>query len=274
MQTEKYPCYNQNMEVNFGLTANDYAKYRAGFPDAFFERVFADGYVTSGVTLLDIGTGTGTLARGFAGRGCHVTGIDRSEKMVAMAKEMGQTQGLDVDFLVATAEETGLPDSSFDIVTAGQCWHWFDRPRAAQEVKRVLKPGGTVIIAHFDWLPLKDNIVDLTEKLVIKFNPQWVKFAGGYGVYPQWLRDLGEAGFENIVTFSFDRDVPYTADAWRGRMRASSGVAASLLDEDVSRFDSELGQLLEEKYQASTGSDTVLPIHHRVFAVIANTASV
>ena len=68
-------------------------------------------------------------------------------------------------------------------------------------------------------------------------------------MYPQWLRDLGEADFEDIVTFSFDMDAPYTADAWRGRMRASSGVAASLSDEEVSRFDSELGQLLEEKYQ-------------------------
>ena len=261
------------MDVNFGLTANDYAKYRAGFPDAFFERVFVDGYVKQDVSLLDIGTGTGTLARGFAGRGCRVTGIDRSEQMIAMAKEMMRNQGLDVDFRVATAEETGLPNASFDIVTAGQCWHWFDRPRAAQEVKRVLKPNGTVIIAYFDWLPLKDNIVDLTEKLVLKFNPPWEKFAGGFGMYPQWLRDLGETGFENIVTFSFDMDVPYTADAWRGRMRASSGVAASLSDADVSRFDSELGQLLDEKYQAPVGSDAVLPIPHRIFAVIANCPS-
>jgi len=257
------------MDVNFGLTADDYAKFRAGFPDAFFDRVFDDGYINPNASLLDIGTGTGTLARGFADRGCRVTGIDRSEQMIAMAKEMSQSQGLDVDFRVATAEETGLPNASFDIVTAGQCWHWFDRPRAAGEVKRVLKPNGTIIIAHFDWLPLKNNIVDLTEKLVIKFNPPWEKFAGGLGVYPQWLRDLGEAGFENIVTFSFDMDVPYTADAWRGRMRASAGVAASLSDEDVIRFDSELGQLLEEKYHASVGSDALLSIPHRIFAVIA-----
>lgn len=173
------------MDVNFGLTANDYAKYRAGFPDAFFDRVFADGTVKPDVSLLDIGTGTGTLARGFAARGCHVTGVDRSEQMIAQAKKLSQQQGLDVDFRVATAEETMLPDSSFDIVTAGQCWHWFDRPRAAQEAKRILKPRGTVIIAHFDWIPLPENIVDLTEKLVIKFNPPWAKFAGGFGMYPQ-----------------------------------------------------------------------------------------
>jgi SAM-dependent methyltransferase len=261
------------MKVNFGLTANDYVKFRSGFPDTFFERVFADGYIKPQASLLDLGTGTGTLARGFASRGCLVTGVDRSDQMIAQARALSQQQGLNIEFHVASAEATGLPDSSFDIVTAGQCWHWFDRPKAAQEVKRLLKPNGTIIIAHFDWLPLPDNIVDLTEKLVIKFNPAWAKFAGGLGIYPQWLMDLGEAGFQEIVTFSFDMDVPYTFDAWRGRIRASSGVGASMSDEDVSRFDSELGQLLEEKYQASAGSETVLKVPHRIFAVIAHSPS-
>jgi len=261
------------MDVNFGSTANDYAKFRAGFPDAFFDRVFADGYVKAGVSLLDLGTGTGTLARGFALRGCRVTGIDSSGQMIEQARELSQQQGLVVDFRVATAEDTGFSDASFDIVTAGQCWHWFDRPKAANEVKRILNPDGRVIIAHFDWLPLRDNVVDLTERLVIKFNPPWEKFAGGFGLYPQWLRDLGESGFENIVTFSFDMDVPYTADAWRGRIRASSGVGASLPPEDVSRFDSELKQLRAEKFTAPAGSETVLTIPHRIFAVIAQCPS-
>jgi len=261
------------MDVNFGLTADDYAKFRAGFPDAFFDRIFADGYVKAGVSVLDLGTGTGTLARGFALRGCRVTGIDRSEQMIEQAGKLSERQSLKIDFRVATAEETGFPDSIFDVVTAGQCWHWFDRPKAANEVRRILNPNGAVIIAHFDWLPLRDNVVDLTEKLVTKFNPPWEKFAGGFGMYPQWLRDLGEAGFENIVTFSFDMDIHYTADAWRGRIRASSGVGASLPPEDVSRFDSELKQLLEEKFQARTGSDAVLPIPHRIFAVIAQSPS-
>jgi SAM-dependent methyltransferase len=193
--------------------------------------------------------------------------------MIEQAKELSRQQGVDVEFRVATAEETGFPDSTFDIVTAGQCWHWFDRPKAAQEVKRILKPNGTIIIAHFDWIPLAENIVDLTEKLVIKFNPGWEKFAGGFGLYPQWLRDLGEAGFTNIVTFSFDMDAPYTPGAWRGRIRASSGVGASLSPQEVTMFDSELRQLLEERFQAAAESDAVLPVPHRVFAVIAQSPS-
>ena len=256
------------MNVNFGLTSNDYAKFRAGFPDAFFDRVFADGIVKPGASLLDLGTGTGTLARGFALRGCRVIGLDPSTQMLEQAKEIDKQVGVNIEYRVAKAESTGFPDSVFDIVAAGQCWHWFDRPKAAHEVKRILKPYGTIIIAHFDWLPLTGNVVDLTEQLIVKHNRNW-HFGGGLGIHPQWLRDLGEAGFGNICTFSFDLDVPYSFEAWRGRIRASAGVAASLAPEQVARFDSELKQLLEEKYQTTAGEEALLQIPHRVFVVSA-----
>lgn len=256
------------MSINFGLTANDYAKFRAGFPDAFFDRVHADGFIKAGASLLDLGTGTGTLARGFALRGCRVIGIDPSAEMLEQARELDQHAGVEVEYRIAKAETTGLPDSSFDSVTAGQCWHWFDRPKAANEVKRILKPGGTIVIAHFDWLPLTGNVVELTEQLIIKYNPAW-KFGGGLGMYPQWLRDLGEAGFVDIRSFSFDVDVSYSPEAWRGRIRASAGVGASLAPEQVARFDSELKQRLEALNQPSEKSEALLFIPHRVFAVIA-----
>jgi SAM-dependent methyltransferase len=256
------------MNINFGLTAGDYAKYRAGFPDVFFDRIFSDGFAKAGASLLDLGTGTGTLARGFALRGCRVIGIDPSTEMVGQAKELDTLAGVNIEYRVAKAEATGLPDSCFDIVTAGQCWHWFDRSKAAQEVKRILKPNGTIIIAHFDWLPLRGNVVDRTEKLILKHNPNWAG-AGGLGMYPQWLRDLGEAGFLHIQTFSFDVDVLYTPEAWRGRIRASAGVGASLSPEQVDRFDAELKQMLDGENQASVKSDAVLHLPHRVFAVTA-----
>ena len=188
------------MNANFGLTATDYARYRAGFPVAFFDRVFADGFVKAGASLVDLGTGTGALARGFALRGCRVLGIDHSEQMIVSAKEISRQMNLNVEYRVAKAEETGLPDSSVEVVTAGQCWHWFDRPKAVQEVKRILKPNGRLIIAHFDWIPLPGNVVDLTEGLIHEHNPNWT-YRGGTGIYPQWLRDLGEAGFTDIRLF-------------------------------------------------------------------------
>jgi len=262
------------MNVNFGLTADDYAKHRAGFPNAFFERVFNAGIVKTGDSLVDLGTGTGTLARGFAKRECNVIGLDISAQLLEQAKDLSEKAGLNIEFRFAKAESTGLPDDSFDVVSAGQCWHWFDRPAAATEVSRILKPNGHVVIAHFDWLPLKDNVVDATEKLIRKYNPNWYETsANGLGLYPQWLRDLGEAGFLDIQTFSFDVDVPYTHEAWRGRIRASAGVGASLSDEDVSKFDSELKSMLEAREQVEAGRETglhpILNIPHRVFVVHA-----
>ena len=254
------------MNADFGLTANDYAKYRAGFPDAFFERVLADGFIKAGDSLVDLGTGTGTLARGFALRGCRVLGMDHSEQMIEQAKELSRQMNGDVEYRVAKAEETALPASSVDVVSAGQCWHWFDRPKAAREVKRILKPNGRIIIAHFDWIPLPGNVVDLTEELIHQHNPKWT-YRGGTGIYPQWLRDLGEAGFADIRTFSFDLDVLYSAEAWRGRIRASAGVGASLSPAQVEKFDIDLKHLLAERFQAS--DTTVLQIPHRVFTVTA-----
>jgi len=262
------------MNVNFGLTAYDYAKYRAGFPDEFFEHVFRDGIVKIGDALVDLGTGTGTLARGFAARGCNVIGVDISAQLLEQAKDICMQENLEIDIRFAKAEETGLSEDTYDVVSAGQCWHWFDRPKAAAEVKRILKPQGHALIAHFDWLPLDGNVVDITEKLIQKYNPAWYdRFGDKTGIYPEWFRDLGEAGFANIRSFSFDLDVPYAVDAWRGRIRASSGVGASLSDEEVGRFDAELKSLLEGveqvEFKSEAGSYLALAIPHRVFVIHA-----
>ena len=249
--------------ANFGLTADDYARYRAGFPDAFFERVLEDEYIRPGASLVDLGTGTGTLARGFARRGCRVIGIDLSAPMLEQAAALDKAAGVSVDYRVGMAEKTGLPDASTDVVSAGQCWHWFDRPRAAAEVRRILNPGGHVIIAHFDWIPLPGNVVEATEMLIEEHNPEW-KYGGGNGMYPEWLTDLGEAGFVDIRTFSFDIHVPYSPEAWLGRIRASAGVGASLSAEAVVRFDGDLARVLKNRFPAST-----LQVPHRTFAVLA-----
>ena len=195
------------MSPDFGATSEDYARYRAGFPDSLFEKLGKFQIGEKGQLIVDLGTGTGSLARGLAKQDCVVIGIDHSDEMLKAARDLDSNAGVQVEYRLAPAEDTGLPDSTYDIVTAGQCWHWFDRPRAAVEVKRILKPSGMVAIAHFDWIPLAGNMVRSTEELIESHNSDW-RMGGGLGMYPQWLRDLGEAGFQKIETFSYDVDVP------------------------------------------------------------------
>lgn len=198
------------MKIDFGKTARDYGRYRAGFPGEFFDHVFSAGFVRSGDRVLDLGTGTGTPARGFARRGCKVSGFDPAQPLLDEAKRLDTEAGVDsVKYVRGRAEGTGLAAESFDAVLAGQCWHWFDRSKAALEARRILRAGGRVIIAHFDWIPLPGNVVEATEELIEVHNPEW-KLAGTTGLHPQWLADLSIAGFQSIETFSFDCVVSYS----------------------------------------------------------------
>jgi hypothetical protein len=128
---------------------------------------------------------------------------------------------------------------------------------------RILRPAGALAICHFDWLPLPGNVVAVTEGLILEHNPEW-PLAGGLGMYPLWTLDVAEAGFEQLETFSFDVQVPYSHEAWRGRIRASAGVAASLPPDAVAAFDTELAAILERDFP-----DQPLEVPHRVWVLVA-----
>ncbi len=247
--------------VDFGKTASDYAKYRAGFPDAFFARLTRSIAIEPGAAALDLGTGTGTVARGLARIGMKVTGIDPAEALMQEAAEIDRGEGISITYREGRAEALDFTDRSFDIVTAGQCWHWFDRDRAAAEAFRVLRPGGAIVIAHFDWLPLRGNMVEATEQLIVEANPAW-KLGGATGLYPQWLAELANAGFGELETCSFDVAQPYSHEAWRGRIRASAGIRASLDTAATERFDAELRTMLQTRFK----EDPML-VPHRVWWV-------
>ena len=95
--------------VDFGRTAEDYAAHRAGFPKELFDRLAAMGIGRSGQHLLDLGTGTGTLARGFARRGASVMGVDPSEPLLVEARRLSRGEGVQVDYRVGRAEDIDAP---------------------------------------------------------------------------------------------------------------------------------------------------------------------
>jgi SAM-dependent methyltransferase len=250
------------MPVDFGRTAEDYGRYRAGFPDTLFDRLAAMGIGLSGQRVLDLGTGTGAMARGFARRGCTVTGLDPAQALMEEAERLDAEAGVNVEYVVGRAEDTGLPTGTFDIVSAGQCWHWFERGKAAREALRLLRPAGRLVIAHYDWIPLPGNVVEATEALIRHYNPDW-RLHGGTGIYPAWPTDVAIAGFQDIETFSFDEPALYSHEAWRGRIRASAGVAASLPPDRVEAFDRDLRSCLAARFP-----DDPLVAPHRAFALV------
>ena len=211
--------------------------------------------------IADLGTGTGTLARGLLQSGNTVLGLDPDAEMLAAAKKMPGNQ--QISFKQASAEETGLASHSCDIVSAGQCWHWFDPVLATSEIKRILKPTGQLLIAYYDWLPLQGNVVQSTERLIEQHNPKW-RGGNQFGIHPRIFRQLGEAGFFDIQSFTYDEPAIYSHEAWRGRIRASAGVGATLGQDEIMKFDKQLSQILQQDFPSDP-----LVVPHRVFALVA-----
>lgn len=221
--------------IDWGKTSNDYSQHRPGPPLSFYARLAALGVGTPGQKLLDLGTGTGLLARQFARQGAVVHGTDISEKQIELARQSASAEGLSAEFSVHSSESLPWQQPTFDVVTANQCWLYFDKQKVIKELRRILKPGGLLVTSHFSWLPRLDDIARRTEELVLKFNPDWSAsdWSGEIPPCPQWA----EKDFDLRGMFYYDEPIEFTRDGWCGRIRACRGIGATLGPEDVARFD-------------------------------------
>ncbi len=229
--------------IDWGRTSDDYARHRPGPPESFYAKLLAHEVGLPGQRLLDLGTGTGVLAREFAGRGCVAAGVDVSSGQIEAAKRLARDAGLELDLRVAPAEELPFEESAFDLVTANQCWLYFDLARVIPEVRRVLTPKGRLVVSHFSFLPRLDPIVRASEELVLRFNPDWgaADWHGRIPARPGWSREA----FDLTAMYYYDEAIPFTRESWRGRIRALRGIGASLPEDEVRAFDQAHAELLE-----------------------------
>src|SRR4051794_28580366 len=222
--------------IDFGKTAEDYARYRVPFAPRLLDRLRDFGIGMSGQKILDVGAGTGLLGAALAQHGAEVTCID-------LRFELLNRSNADGSHIAARTEALPLRDEAFDVVTAAQCWHWFDRQAAPREILRVLKPAGHIAVIYQTYVPLPGSIADRTEQLILSHRPGW-RHGNSTGINGQVLRDLQISRFTEIECFSFDVEISFTRDSWRGYIRASSAVGASMSPEQLSRFDTEHASLL------------------------------
>ena len=94
-----------------------------------------------GLRVLELGCGAGDLSVELLHRGARLTALDISPGMVQLAR----ARAGGATFVVAPAEETGLPDASFDLVLGKWVLHHVDVAAAAREVHRLLRPGGRAV---------------------------------------------------------------------------------------------------------------------------------
>jgi ubiquinone/menaquinone biosynthesis C-methylase UbiE len=140
-----------------GVFSRFYDRYNSifGFGKGFRERIVDKASLKPGERVLDCGCGTGTLAlvaKRRVGPTGSVHGIDISADQLARAREKAQRENLDIEFREGSIDELPFPDASIDAVFSTLMLHHLPRPvkeGAFREMRRVLKPGGRVVIADF-----------------------------------------------------------------------------------------------------------------------------
>ncbi|MEZ6188244.1 MAG: class I SAM-dependent methyltransferase [Planctomycetota bacterium] len=124
----------------FADRAEDYARWRPGYPRAAIDAALAG--LPAPATVVDVGCGTGISTRALADAGAHVLGVEPDPAMLAHA----QAAGGGPRYAVGRAERLPLADASCDLVVVAQAFHWFQRDAALQEFQRVLRPGGRLAL--------------------------------------------------------------------------------------------------------------------------------
>lgn len=132
-------------EEKFNGKEKIYASARPSYPNTLFEYLKNNNIICSDTSVADVGAGTGIFTRQISEYAKRVYAVEPNDGM----REQGikNTASLkNVKFINGTAESTGIKSGSVDIVTVAQAFHWFDRAAFKKECKRILSPGGKVVL--------------------------------------------------------------------------------------------------------------------------------
>jgi SAM-dependent methyltransferase len=214
------------MAESFGVRAERYDRTRPPYPEALVDRVVE---LLPGSDVVDVGCGTGIVARQFRAAGCRVLGVEPDARMADFARGTG------VDVEVATFEAWDPRGRAFDGVVAGTAWHWVDPVAGAAKAAEVLRPGGLLAPMHHLFQPPRevtaalaaayrraapDSPLDLTRVMaapspVDAFQPLFDRMADG-------IRAGGEFGEPEQWRFDWERT--YTKQEWLDQLPTLGGL--------------------------------------------------
>lgn len=231
---------------DWGRTSSDYAKYRDIYPQLFYDKIMERNLCTAGQKVLDLGTGTGVLPRNLYRYGAEWTATDISVNQIEQAKLL--SGDMKIDYYAVSAENIRFPDESFDVITACQCFWYFDHQRVMPNLFRILKPEGRLLVLYMAWLPFEDEIAGESERLVLKYNPKWS--GAGETVHQIDIPDCYKENFDLVYHEEYLLKVPFTRESWNGRMKACRGIGASLSEREISMWEQEHREFLKRKAPA------------------------
>jgi ubiquinone/menaquinone biosynthesis C-methylase UbiE len=210
-------------QAGFGSEAEAYERARPGYPPEVVAWAVEVLGIAPGRRVADLAAGTGKFTRLLLPLGADLLAIEPVEGM----RSVLHRQLPEVAVIGATAEATALRDGSLDALTVAQAFHWFDAPRALEELHRVLRPGGRIALIWnardrtVDWVDQLWSVMDRVEKRAPwRRHDEWRESAF---VDTPWFEPLHEATFQHEQVL--------TVDGVIDRFRSVSHVASMPPDE-------------------------------------------
>jgi SAM-dependent methyltransferase len=190
---------------SFGADAERYDRARPRYPEALVERVMA---ASPGRDILDVGCGTGIVARQFQAAGASVLGVEPDQRMAQFARQHG------TETEVATFEAWDPAGRDFDTVVAGMAWHWIDPVAGAAQAAQVLRPGGRLALLWYVFQPppaLAEAFAGVYQRvlgdspLVRGIMPSLDRYSAFFTQAEDGFRQAGDFGYPERWRFDWDR---------------------------------------------------------------------
>lgn len=228
-------------EEKFTGKAAIYAKYRPSYPTAVVDRLYE---LTHAANVADIGAGTGKFTEKLLLKPWNVTAV---EPNTDMCRELLKCVGGRAEIVMASAENTGLPEHSFELITAAQAFHWFDAERFRDECRRMLKPDGRLAIVFNS--RMNGDITQKRDEIYMKYCPSFAERSGYVGKRSEDEGDrfLRNEYFSSVDIFKMETPVVMTREHFLGDALSRS-YAPKEGDENYKAFVTELLSLFDKSH--------------------------
>lgn len=220
------------MGTSYDQIADEYIRYRNDIPGSFVDNIELRGVEIAGAKIADLGAGPGYLTDMLTEKGGIIDAVDPTVKFIEFAREKFKDNQR-ATFINRFAEDTGLSSNTYDIVIVMRAWHWFDRDEVIEEVKRILKPGGYLIVGDVGFTG-SSKVVKQSMRIIRKSAKHYsVSPVGSKGYTDQlinnfpveWFDEWNDEKLDLVDMFKKEFKVKFNHDDWMGRMSSVSALS-------------------------------------------------
>lgn len=234
-------------------TAEAYARYRPGYPDALLDDLRRRADIAGQGRLLDLACGPGRVALPLAEFFGEVWAVDQEPEMIEAGRARAMRQGVtNISWMVGRAEDVETASGSFALVTIGEAFHRLDRRAVAERAKAWLAPGRC--LATLGGFSLMAGLEPWHDVLRAAVRPWTDRGAAGQPTSPHPAprprgadhdRDvLTASGLKHLGTFDFPHPHVWTMDSILGNLQSTARFSRRVLGDEAERFDAEVRSAL------------------------------